>query len=175
MSINNDHVLCAEERQEYRRRVTNLKLASAIFGGVGSAILFGLVATIVGATIAGTALPALGWGIGSLAVAGLVSIYTGTRFMLEGQMLDQELSAKMMGAAVSRGPAALVEEAIEKTAKTQTTEKPTTLPISGGANQLTNSDGTAKWADKVSGPSNADVAWLEKMQQAAETGPTQRA
>lgn len=93
--------LCTEELNSFRRRATRLKFASSLMQGIGGATLFGLVSSLVINSAAVLALPTLA--LFAVPMIGISCIFIGTKCMLEAQLLDQEMGAKMTGAAVNRG------------------------------------------------------------------------
>lgn len=115
--------LCTEELNGFRRRATRLKFASSLMQGIGGATLFGLVSSLVINSAAVLALPTLA--LIAVPLVGISCIFIGTKCMLEAQLLDQEMGAKMTGAAVNRGQSVQTPEEGIDTAPT----KITTLPV----------------------------------------------
>jgi hypothetical protein len=114
--VTND-TLCAEEANAFRKKATNFQFLSSVFQGVGGATLFGLVSSLVLNSAAVMALPAVA--LIGIPVLGVACIFIGTKCMLEAQLLNQNLSAKMVGAAMHKNTAAA--PAVEQTVETQHT------------------------------------------------------
>lgn len=89
------------EQDAFRKEAAHNQFLSSLFQGIGGALLFGFVSSLVigGGAVAAT-LPI--WGLAAIPIVGIGCIFAGTRFSLEAQLLSQKLSARLMSSAIAK-------------------------------------------------------------------------
>lgn len=108
--------LCAKDQEVFRRKAARLQFFQSVFQGIGGALLFGMVSSLVLSGGMAIALPV--WAMVAIPLAGISSIFIGTRCGIESQLLSQSLSAKLMGNAVKPGLTVVAAEPEQAPAKT---------------------------------------------------------
>lgn len=107
-----EEAICAKDQEVFRKKAARLQFFQSVFQGIGGALLFGMVSSLVLSGGMAIALPV--WAMVAIPVAGIASIFIGTRCGIESQLLSQTLGAKLMGNAVKPGLAPAPEPQIEQ-------------------------------------------------------------
>jgi hypothetical protein len=170
-----------------KSRSESVKFKQQMALGIGGAMVFGLVGAVgnglIGVVLGTTTISFLGplgaaIGLGVLAVAGITSIFLGSKFMAESIRMDQESQARKIGKLTSLGVAPVI------TPNEPASPGKTTPPGMSGfvASEAAETTPSHHWAERVGHKPHQpmaharaqDEAWGDKVRtaEASASAPT---